>query len=118
MQRVLFADTTKSGLKIHEYANYALAGATPVAILSSKGSLILKATDMVLAFAVPAHMHVTMNAVITDYLPKAARVPTRYGLMGASAITWLGLMKLNFTGPGITETIRSLWHRPKKVAVE
>ena len=30
------ADTTLSTLKIHEYANYALAGATPIAILSSK----------------------------------------------------------------------------------
>jgi succinate dehydrogenase (ubiquinone) membrane anchor subunit len=39
----------------------------------SQGSLVLKATDMVLAFAIPTHMHITMNAVISDYLPKAAR---------------------------------------------
>ena len=39
----------------------------------TQGSLIQKGTDMVLAFAIPAHMHITLNACVTDYLPKAAR---------------------------------------------
>lgn len=29
-----------------------------------------------------------------------------------SAITWLGIMKLNLFGPGITGTVKSLWERP------
>jgi hypothetical protein len=38
----LSADTSAGSLKVHELANYALAGATPLAILSSPGSLIQK----------------------------------------------------------------------------
>ncbi len=39
----------------------------------SQGSIIQKGTDMVLAFAIPAHMHITMNACVSDYLPMVAR---------------------------------------------
>ena len=122
---------------------------------AAQGSLIQKATDMVLAVAIPAHMHITMNACVSDYLPKAARGglwngealpvkprrvllastqitrtvihqlacffippgPARYVLLGTSTMTFLGLLKLNMiSGPGITESIRGLWHRPKKEA--
>lgn len=135
---------------------------------------------MVFAFAIPTHMHCSMNALITDYLPKAARGwlqcragcfrnqrdwlgpvnvpvhalecfntsvqrsclrlalvsfkslaakywltacpcvtlagPSRYALLGASSVTFLGLLKLNLFGPGITETVRMLWRRPDKAA--
>jgi hypothetical protein len=33
----------------------------------------------------------------------------RYGLLGASGVAALGLLKLNVFGPGITDTVRSLW---------
>jgi succinate dehydrogenase (ubiquinone) membrane anchor subunit len=35
-------------------------------------------------------------------------------MLGASAITAIGLLKLNMTGPGITQTVKGLWHRPPK----
>lgn len=38
--------------------------------------------------------------------------PARYGLLGTSLITYLGLMKLNLAGPGITDMVRSLWRKP------
>ncbi|KAG1673288.1 hypothetical protein FOA52_002568 [Chlamydomonas sp. UWO 241] len=114
MQRVINADTSRAGLKVHEYANYALAGATPLALLGSKGGLLTKAADMVFAFALPTHMHITMNAVVSDYLPKVARGPARLGLVALSGMTFLGLMKLNLTGPGITDSVRGLWRKPEK----
>lgn len=40
-------------------------------------------------------------------------VPVRYGLLGASGITALGLLKLNLFGPGLTDTVRSLWRHEK-----
>lgn len=67
------ADTSRGALKIHEYSCYALAGATPIALLAPKGSLILNISDTVLAFAIPVHMHIAMNGVLTDYLPKVAK---------------------------------------------
>lgn len=42
--------------------------------------------------------------------------PSRYALLGASSVTFLGLLKLNLFGPGITETVRMLWRRPDKAA--
>eukprot|EP00955_Chlamydomonas_euryale_P107786 365800-Chlamydomonas_euryale.AAC.39 len=125
---------------------------------------------MVFAFAIPTHMHITMNTIISDYLPKVARGedsmgrtsceagwavthpcmqpnarqgcrvamsmlsffsmhalqvacmlharPARVGLLGASAITYLGLMKLNLAGPGITDSIRGLWRRSEPAAAK
>ena len=45
-------------------------------------------------------------------LPSAGA--SRWGLLAASGITFLGLMKLNVSGPGITSTVKSLWHKPEK----
>ena len=73
---------------------------------------MLKAADMVLAFAIPAHMHITTCTMVSDYLPRAARGPARYAALGISAVTFLGLTKLNFFGHGITESVRGLWRRP------
>lgn len=92
--------------------------------------------DLGLGLVLPFHSHVAMNAVVSDYIPYAYRsallrlplycscvpvpwivrlscatyaVPVRYGLLGASGITALGLLKLNLFGPGLTDTVRSLW---------
>lgn len=31
-----------------------------------------------------------------------------------TAITTIGLLKINMTGPGITQTVKGLWNRPGK----
>jgi len=67
--------------------------------------------DLVLGIAFPIHGHIGMNGVITDYVPKPARVIARYGALATTTITLIGLMKLNLFGPGITETYKSLWRR-------
>lgn len=38
----------------------------------------------------------------------------RYALLGVTGITLLGLLKLNLTGPGITETYKSLWREQQE----
>jgi succinate dehydrogenase (ubiquinone) membrane anchor subunit len=35
-------------------------------------------------------------------------------MLGVTGVTILGLLKLNLTGPGITETYKSLWREPPK----
>ncbi|NJA59533.1 hypothetical protein HC023_26405 [Streptomyces sp. NEAU-H3] len=55
-----------------------------------------------------------MNAVVSDYLPKAVRGPVRAGLLGCTIVTFVGLTKLNFVGPGITGAVCGMWERPAK----
>jgi len=37
-------------------------------------------------------------------------------MAGFTGITMVGLLKLNITGPGITETVKSVWYTKKEVA--
>ena len=72
--------------------------------------------DLALGILFPVHAHIGMNLVITDYAKKlfgkGAVQPCRVGMLVLTGTTGLGLLKLNLSGPGLTETIKSLW-RPK-----
>lgn len=70
--------------------------------------------DYMLAILIPFHSHVGISHVIADYVPKAMRNIARAGLFGASFILFSGLMKLNVSGPGLTETVKALWRQPKE----
>ena len=37
----------------------------------------------------------------------------RAGMLGVTIVTLAGLAKLNFDGPGLTESVKSLWRSPK-----
>jgi succinate dehydrogenase (ubiquinone) membrane anchor subunit len=32
-------------------------------------------------------------------------------VLGAAVVTYMGLMKLNLAGPGLTQTVKSLWRK-------
>jgi succinate dehydrogenase (ubiquinone) membrane anchor subunit len=38
--------------------------------------------------------------------------PVRAAILGASVISYLGIMKVNLAGPGLTETVKTLWRKP------
>lgn len=42
--------------------------------------------------------------------------PVRVAVLGASLITYLGIMKVNLSGPGLTSTVKKLWKAPEKSA--
>ena len=44
-------------------------------------------------------------------MPKAFQVPVRVGVLGLSTITFLGLLKLSLTGPGVSGVIKELWRK-------
>ena len=90
-----------------------LAVATPIAFIASP-SIISFPIDVALGVIIPLHAHVGMNYVITDYVPKAFRSIARLSLFGLTIITAAGILKLNFDGPGLTETIKSTWRAPIK----
>lgn len=42
----------------------------------AQDGFLQRIADLGLALAIPVHMHISMNALVTDYLPKAARGET------------------------------------------
>jgi succinate dehydrogenase (ubiquinone) membrane anchor subunit len=108
------ADSSKAATKWFHSTGIVLAVATPLAFLMSPSSLVLP-VDVTLGLLFPFHSHVALNAVITDYVPKSARNPARIALLAVTIITAAGLLKLNIQGPGLTESIKSLWRAPKVV---
>lgn len=36
------------------------------------------------------------------------------GLLGATAFSTLGLLKINLLGPGVTQCVKGLWDKPEK----
>ena len=56
-----------------------------------------------------------INYVISDYVPKAQRLAARGGLLFVTALTAVGIFKLNFDGPGLTGTLKSLWMKPEDI---
>ena len=67
--------------------------------------------DISLGILFPVHAHIALNSVISDYLPVAYRSVARPTLLGVTVVTLAGLLRLNFGGVGITETIKSVWRK-------
>jgi succinate dehydrogenase (ubiquinone) membrane anchor subunit len=110
------ADESVGGLKVYHYVNLALLGCAPLAFVAPPP--LTFPIDLFLAVAFPVHAHIGMNAVISDYAKKffgkGAVMPARYGMLGVTGVTTLGLLKLTIAGPGLIGTIKSLWKKPEK----
>mmetsp|Transcript_6212 Transcript_6212/g.11375 ORF Transcript_6212/g.11375 Transcript_6212/m.11375 type:complete len:119 (+) Transcript_6212:75-431(+) len=108
------ADSSGKSMKVHHMANITLAGLTPAAVFLPKDSAFLQPVDVALGLALPLHGHITMNMVVSDYIPPAARGIARGGLLGITGVTVLGLLNLNLRGPGLTRCVKQLWETKKK----
>ncbi|KAG8467223.1 hypothetical protein KFE25_000539 [Diacronema lutheri] len=113
---IVNADESMPYLKVYHTLNLALIGVTPFAFVAPPP--LAFPIDVFVSVAFPLHAHIGMNAVISDYakkfLGKNAVQPARFGMLGVTAITTLGLLKLTFTGAGVIGTIKSLWKPAKK----
>lgn len=69
--------------------------------------------DLALGVLIPVHAHVGLNFVVADYVPKATRGLARGLVLALTIVTAAGLLKLNVQGPGLTESIKSLWRKPQ-----
>ena len=107
------ADASNSLNKVYHLTGLVLAVVTPIAFIASP-SIISLPVDYALGLIIPLHAHVGLNYVVTDYVPKAVRSVARLGVLGLTLITAAGILKLNFDGPGLTETIKSTWKAPIK----
>jgi succinate dehydrogenase (ubiquinone) membrane anchor subunit len=113
VQSLVEADSGAVGTKFYHLSNTALLVAAPLALFLSPSPLTFP-VDLFLGVAFPVHGHIGINYIISDYVPRASRPLARYVLLGATTVTLLGLLKLNLSGPGLTETFKSLWRAEKK----
>ena len=94
--------------KFYHGSMIALAVLTPVSFALAP-SPINQPIDLALSVLYPAHSHIALNYVISDYVPKAFRTLARVSLVGVTLATITGLVKLNVEGAGMTQTVKNLW---------
>jgi succinate dehydrogenase (ubiquinone) membrane anchor subunit len=119
------SDHTAAGMALYHKLNFALIGLGPIALVVSQAgpslSTLMMPLDIVLGLTIPLHSHIGGNDVITDYAKKVTKAKwfdsglRRFNLF-MTVTMLLGLARLNLQGPGVTESIVSLW-RPKSSAV-
>lgn len=107
------ADSSNTLNRVYHAVTTGLVVLAPVSLYCSP-SIVTYPIDFILGVAFPLHAHVGLNYVISDYVPKASRVYARAGLLGLTVVTIAGLFKLNYEGPGLTESFKALWKLPKK----
>ena len=110
LNQILEGDSGKGILstKMYHYTVYGSVALFPVALVLSP-SVINIPVDVALGFVFPIHAHIGMNYVISDYVPKGLRPAARTGWLAVTAITVLGLLKLNLFGDGMTESVKSMF---------
>lgn len=110
MNQILEGDSGKGILstKMYHYTVYGSVALFPVALALSPSKLNIP-VDVALGLIFPIHAHIGMNYVISDYVPKGLRGAARTGWLGVTAITILGLLKLNLLGDGMTESVKSMF---------
>lgn len=101
--------------------NVGLVALTPLALLLSPSAMNFP-VDLALGIGIPVHFQISGHMLITDYAPlllgnglgKAVWLQNvlRAAMTATTAVTLCGLTKLNLEGPGLTETIKSLWRKP------
>lgn len=109
------AATAKSASvdQIYHWTSVGLTVAAPVALVLSP-SILNWPVDMAVGFIIPVHSHIGMNMVIEDYVPRGPpRQAARVALWIVSFFLFLGLLKVNLCGPGVTESVKSLWRKKK-----
>ncbi|EQC30391.1 hypothetical protein SDRG_11967 [Saprolegnia diclina VS20] len=111
---VVYADNSTAMIKAGKVAGAGILALIPFALALSPSALNTP-VDYALGVLIPIHAHVSMNAVLSDYIPKVHQLPFRLSALAGSAAFFLGLMVVNVNGVGITESVKTIWREaPKK----
>ncbi|CAM9607088.1 unnamed protein product [Ascophyllum nodosum] len=102
------ADAGKLGTKLYHSVNLVILAGLPAALATSPSALTMP-LDTVMGLAMPLHAHIGMNYVITDYVHKPFRGLARGAMLTVSVLAAVGLLKLNLSGAGLTETLKATW---------
>lgn len=110
LSTILKSDSAGPAVRhLYEKSHILLAGLVPTGLILEQDSKLRLAADVGLATVLPLHSHVSLNYVLADYVPKHLQGAARWGVLGLTAVTFAGLMKLNVTGRGVTQTVKDLW---------
>lgn len=85
----------------------------PVAFVLSP-SILNFPVDLVLGIALPYHMHAGLQDITDDYAPPQYKLYMKRALTFIVVLAALGLLKINLCGPGIIQSLKSLWRKPVK----
>ncbi|KAG7381966.1 hypothetical protein PHYPSEUDO_005437 [Phytophthora pseudosyringae] len=112
------ADNHVLSVKLQHLTSVGLMAAVPLAFVLSPSPLALP-VDLAMGVILPVHAHIGMNNVISDYVPQNVRTLARLGWLGATSLMFLGLLRVNLEGPGITEVVKTVWREsPNKKKLE
>ncbi|TDH69120.1 hypothetical protein CCR75_005444 [Bremia lactucae] len=115
---ILQADNHVLTVKAQHLMSMGLMAAVPLAFVLSPSPLAFP-VDLALGVIVPMHAHIGINSVISDYVPLKMRTFARLGWLGATSLMFLGLLRVNLEGPGITEVAKTIWREsPNKKVVK
>jgi succinate dehydrogenase (ubiquinone) membrane anchor subunit len=95
-------------IKVYHATSVALLGLVPAAFVLSP-SMLSVPVDYSLGVLIPVHAHIGMNNVISDYVAKPNQPLARLAWLGVTGIMFLGILRNNIEGPGLTETIKTIW---------
>lgn len=105
---ILEAENTATGLKLYHATSVGLLALVPAAFVLSPSALSVP-VDYALGVLIPLHSHIGMNNVISDYVPKSQQTLARLAWLGVTGVVFLGILRSNIEGPGLTETIKTIW---------
>jgi len=95
------------------YSSIGLAALLPVSLLLSPWSVNFP-VDVTLGVLFPLHGYLGMKLVIADYLPaQPMNNVANTVLLIITLLVGVGLFRLNWNGPGITESLKLLWKKPQ-----
>ena len=106
------ADQSMAMQNIFHKTSLSLLVITPIAFLVPQQMTM--PFDILMAIAFPLHAHIGLNWIITDYLPGVGpKGALRYGLVGVTAVTLLGLLKVSTGKDGLVGTVKATWKGSK-----
>ncbi|KAH7462958.1 hypothetical protein KRP22_001569 [Phytophthora ramorum] len=114
---IVEADNHVLSVKLQHLTSIGLMATVPLAFVLSPSPLALP-VDLALGVILPVHAHIGMNNVISDYVPKNVRTLVRLGWLGATSLMFLGLLRVNLEGPGITEVVKTVWRESPNKKLE
>ncbi|TMW58002.1 hypothetical protein Poli38472_013476 [Pythium oligandrum] len=105
---VLEADNATFTHKVYHLSSLGLFALLPAAFVLSPSPLSVP-VDLALGVLIPVHSHIGVNNVISDYVPKPHQPLARLAALGVTGVLFLGLLRANVEGEGITETVKTIW---------
>jgi succinate dehydrogenase (ubiquinone) membrane anchor subunit len=103
--------------ELYHYTHYSLAALTPVALILSPSFLNIP-VDLALGVALPLHFSMGLIQITEDYVPRPQQHLVKIIVYIVCSLSFIGLLKINLCGAGITESFKAIYRGPKTIKEE